>query len=65
MDTRTVIIKEASYRKRCASRRSQGEKNVGGPQERLKIVYEDILGVPTTIELSFDALMDLSEQMNE
>ena len=65
MDIRTVIIKDASYRTRCASRRSQGEKNVGGPQERLRIVYEDILGVPTTIELSYDALMDLSEQMNE
>lgn len=65
MDIRTVTIKEASYGKRSAARRSQGEKDVGGPQERLKIVYEDTLGVPTTIELSYDALMDLSDLMNE
>jgi len=64
MEPRTVTIKEASYGDRCAFRRSQGEKNVGGPQERLRIVYEDILGVQTTIELSYDALRDLDEQMN-
>jgi hypothetical protein len=65
MEPRTVTIKEASYRDRCAFRRSQGERNVGGPQERLKVVYEDIQGVRTTIELSYDALMDLSNLMND
>jgi hypothetical protein len=50
---------------RCAFRRSEGERNVGGPQERLRIVYEDILGVQTTIELSYDAMMDLSDLMND
>ena len=64
MEPRTVTIKEASYGKQSAFRRSEGERNVGGPQERLRIVYEDILGVQTTIELSYDALRDLDEQMH-
>ena len=64
MEPRTVTIKEASYGEQSAFRRSEGERNVGGPQERLRVVYEDILGVQTTIELSYDALRDLDEQMH-
>ena len=49
MDIRTVTIKDSHLPK---------------PKDGLRIIHEDFMGGQVIIELSYDALMDLDEQMH-